>query len=383
MTRRKLTFSEMVDNGLNYLSQNTDITYFGDGSIARSLVEATALEISRLQNFVTNNFNNSFLSTATGLSLDLFGEMLGIPRLTERKAIIDSEDKLVRFYVSSGTLNSALTSSGLAQGVIPEGTIVQTQNENIRFTVSSATLFGANSKQVFVPVVAEDFGEAYNLGANQLTRHNLNVPSLQVTNDFPINTGSDLESDTEYRFRLSKALTTRFGSNETSIRIAALSQPGIADVRINEFARGAGTFDVLLIPRGNKVTEAVKANTLRAIEQVTSFGISARVKEPEYVRFKIIISLRFDRKTTESRRQVLRSQVESSVLTYMGTIPIGGQFIVNQLRAAVLDTSSDIIDLTIQEICLNGKPKVTRNIQLADDEIFIPDNESQDPIQVI
>lgn len=381
MKRKKITFSEMVDNGLDYLTQNTDITYFGEGSIARSLVEATALEISRLQNFVSSNFNNSFLSTANGISLDLFGEMLGIPRITERKAIIGADDRIVRFYVENGTLSSVLTAGGFQS--IPEGTIVQTPDQNVRFQVTESPSFPVNSKQVFVSVLAEDFGEAYNLGANQLNIHSLNIPEIKVTNDFPINTGSEIESDSNYRFRLSKALTSRFGNNETSIRVAALSQPGVSDVRINEFARGAGTFDVLLIPRGNRVTEGVKQNALRAIENVTSFGVSARVREPEYLRVKLIISLRFDRKIGIGRQSSLKRSAETAILNYLGSISIGGELIVNRIRAVILDISKDIVDLTIQELCINGKPKVIRNFQLASDELIIPDNEAGNPIQIL
>lgn len=125
MTLRKKTFTDMVSDGLNYLSRNTSITYFGDGSIAKALVEATALEISRLQNYVSSISENSFLSSATGVYLDLFGEMLGLPRLTSRTATVSAEDGAVRFYVTSGTLGSKVPHPlDRTKGLIPKGTKV-------------------------------------------------------------------------------------------------------------------------------------------------------------------------------------------------------------------------------------------------------------------
>ena len=121
----KKAFSDMVKDSISYLLKNTDITYFSDGSIAKALVESTCLEISRLQEYLTGAFQNAFLSSATGIYLDLWGETLGLARIRGRRATTNIQDGAVRFYVTTGTLGSRLphpSNSGL--GLISSGTII-------------------------------------------------------------------------------------------------------------------------------------------------------------------------------------------------------------------------------------------------------------------
>ena len=382
MPLKKKTFSDMTRDSLRYLANNTEISYFQPGSMARAMVEATNLEISRFQDYVSETVDNAFLATANGPYLDLFGELLGVPRLTDRRADASIEDGVVRFYVDSGTLASRLPSSIPGQGLIPEGTIVQNPQGTIVFEVSKTTTFPSNTRSAFVPVRAVASGKEFNVGANQLNEHSLASTEVKVTNDIAIANGSDTELDEEYRFRLSKAFTTRFGANKTTIQIAALSQPGVARSEIVPYARGAGTFDVLLIPQGNRLTQTAIDNTKRVIDGVSAFGISAMVRQPEYVAFKVMAQLRFEANTPEGVKSAARLSSESAILRYFASIPLGGEMVVNRLRAAIINASSSIKDVKITEFCLDGKPRVLSNITLDRDELFIPDPDAEDAVNV-
>lgn len=374
----------MNRDSLRYLIQNTDITYFAQGSIARALVEANNLEISRLQDFVSTSLDNAFLSTATGLYLDLFGEMLGVPRLRERRAGASIDDGAVRFYVNSGTLGARLPNpSDRATGLIPKGTRIYNAAGTVEFTVISDTTFPVNAKKAFVSVTANNTGSTYNVGANQLTVSSLNIPEVLVTNDLAITSGGDIESDTEYRFRLSRAMTSRFNSNATAVQVAALSQPGVARAEIVQFARGAGTFDVLIIPQANRLSKTTKDSAKNLIDQVTAFGISARIREPEYVGIKLTVQLLFNTEIPAGERLAARQNAEAALLSYIGSIPVGGEIIINQIRAAVIAASSKIKDLRVLELCLDGRPRSIRNLQLREDELLVPDSNSTNPIEVV
>lgn len=374
----------MVRNSLRYLSKTTNISYFSQGSIAKALIEATNLEISRLQNFVSTAFDNGFLSTATGLYLDLFGEMLGITRISDRRAASSINDSAVRFYVDSGTLGSRLPSPlGGGKGLIPRGTTITNSEGTIAFLVTSDVTFPVNARSVFVPISSESTGSAFNVGANQLSRHSLASVDVKVTNDISITTGSDVETDSEYRFRLAKAMTTRFGANGSAVQVVASSQPGVSRAELLPFARGSGTFDVLLIPQGNRLPDSVKQDTRRAVEAVVAFGISPRIVEPEYVDFCITVQLRYSDGTAEGQKAACRAAAESAILRYIASIAIGGELIVNQLRAAVLGAHPAIKDIKIIELCLNGTPRIVSNIRLGSNELLIPDSNSPDSIRVI
>jgi len=373
----------MTKSSLGYLSQNTDITYFADGSIARALVEASNLEISRLQQFISTMLDNSFISKASGIYLDMFGEMLGVMRIRDRRAVIASDDKVIRFYVTSGTLGSRLVVSDPAVGVIPAGTTIQNSDGSVVYTVSENVTFPSNHKYVYVPAVAQSIGTEFNVGANQLTIHSLNNSDVKVTNDIAISSGTDLESDEEYRFRLSRTMTARYGSNATAVQLAAIAQAGVSRTELLQYSRGAGTFDVLVVPQGNRVSRQTLENTRIAVEQVVAFGISPKIKEPEYVPVQISIQLQFKDGTTTGTKLNANTSVQSAVLQYIGTIPLGGQLIINQLRATVLNADANIKDLQIVELCIDGHPRTIRNVQLKKDELFIPCEDCPSPIIVI
>lgn len=373
----------MVQDSLRYLIQNTDVTYFSDGSIAKALIEATNLEISRLQTFVSGAFQNAFLSSAAGVYLDMWGETLGLPRLTDRRATAQVQDGAVRFFTNNGTLGSKLphpTNSGL--GLIPKDTIITNAASTVEFVVTENVTFPVNAKSVFVSVAASDAGTGFNVGVNQLTVHNLGKSEVRVTNDIAITTGQDTESDQEYRFRLSRAMTSRFGNNLAAIEVASIITPGVSRAEVLQFARGAGTFDVLLIPQGNRITAATRENTRRAIEQVTAYGVSFEVREPEYVPIKITVQLTFLSNAAEGEKIAARAQVQSALLQYIASIPLGGELVINQIRAACLSIKS-VKDVKIIELYIDCKPRTLRNVQLREDELFIPDEEVPDPIEVI
>lgn len=378
MVVRPKDFNSMVSDALEYLSTNTQITYLAQGSVARSMIDAPLLEISRLQDFVVTNYDNSFLSSASGPFLDLIGEGLGTTRNRDLKANVFKEDGIIRFYVKSGTLGQRLPDPlDSTKGLIPKSTIVSNANGNIQYSVREDTQFPLNARSVFVGAVSISVGSGANIGPNQLTSHSLNKSDVFVTNDLAINTGQDTENDEDYRFRLSRAFSTRFSNNGSAVQVAALSIAGIVKADLLPFARGAGTFDVLLIPRGNKLPRSVKNEVIRSINKVTAYGISPQVREPDYIPIKVTVRLRYAKGTAPGVRDALRDGVQSAILNYIGNIPLGGELIINQLRSTVLGASSEIIDMTLLELCIDGRPSAIRNFKLQPDELFIPDEENE------
>lgn len=368
----------MVADGLNYLTANTNVTYLAQGSIARAMVDIPLLELAKLQDFVVTNYDNSFLSAASGPFLDLFGDGYGVPRLLDRRANLTSEDGIIRFYVRSGTLGQRLPDPlNTNKGLISRGTVVTSSSGAVQYEVSEDVTFALNLKSVYVPAVSVASGEGGRIGPNQLTSHSLSASDVFVTNDIAIVIGSDVESDEDYRFRLTRAFNTRFSNNGAAVQVAASSVPGVLRSILVPFLRGAGTFDVLLLPRGNKLSRSVKNEALRAVSRATAFGISPRIKEPDYVPVKVTVRLRYDREVGAGSRDAIRDAVQSSILNYIGNIPLGGELIINQLRTAILGTNTGVMDMTLLELCIDGHPQAIRNFKLEPDELFVPDEKRE------
>lgn len=377
------TLAQMNSDSLRYLAENTDITYLSEGSIARGLVESTNLEISRLGEYVSSTYSNVFVNTAESFYLDQIGAGIGLARDVSSKASSTEEDKNVKFSVASGKLGVYFPDpSNLNNGLIPAGLSITTSDGSIVYKTSKAISFPYNASEVFIAVIADGEGESYRVGRNKLVSHTGDA-AVNVTNLKAISSGSDTESDASYRFRISNYLASTATANESAVRITAMSNPDVSSIQLREFARGAGTFDALLIPVNNQLSSSTKNYTKRAIELVSAFGISSRVIEPTYVTFSMSIQLIPEAGIASGSLDAAKLSVRSSILNYIDTIPIGGELIINRVRAAALQAASGSVkDIRIIEICFDNRPHSIRNRKLEADELFTPSTE-QEAIKVI
>ena len=271
----------------------------------------------------------------------------------------------------------------LNQGKIPAGTKVTSSDGTVIYRVTEDAFFPRTVKSVFVSVVSESIGPQYKVGRGKLVTHT-GPSGISVTNLKAIDNASAVEPDNEYRFRLSNSLAARPTANETAIRLAAIGSADISNVQLQEFARGAGTFNALLVPIGNSVSFRSSEGVRRSIEAVTAFGISARVIQPDYVLFKITVQLIPANGAALGITDVNKLNAKNAVLSYIDTIKIGGDLIINRLRAAVIDSvTQDVKDINILELSLNGRPHVVRNITLKSTELLSPDNTDSEAVVVI
>jgi len=385
MPREIKSLPQMNADSLQYLANHTDVTYLSEGGIARAMVEATNLEISRVAEFVSAAHANSFLNSASGFYLDMFGEMLGVRRLNAGAASASAEDQNVQFSATVGILGDYFPDPGnLNQGKIPAGLSVTTEDGSITYRVAEDVYFSRGLKQVFVPVLADKVGSEYSVGRGKLKTHT-GPSGVSVTNLKAIVNGSGAESDAQYRFRLANSVAARPTGNEIAVRLAAIGSSDVANVILTEFARGAGTFDALLVPVGNTVSFRTAELVRRSIESVAAFGISARVREPDYVKFKVSVQLIPEVGSGAGATDANKIKAKTAILGHFESIRLGGELIINRLRADIINSvSRDIKDIKLLELCINGKPHIIRNFKLKQTELFTPDNDKEfEAIQVL
>lgn len=386
MAIRTRNLSQLNDASFEYLIRNTAgrVSQLSPGGIARALVETANRHLEAFYESLSTNMAMAFVSQATGAYLDLHGALFGLSRRTERDARILAEDNALRFYVNSGTLIDRLPKTGdLNRGYIPKGTTITNDDASIVYVVEEDVTFERTATEVFVPARASVAGSSANVGAFNLRKHSLPVYDVFVTNPIAITSGRSIESDEEYRTRIVNSLLAAEGANETAIRLAALSAPGVADVRVIPFGFGAGSFKVMVIPQGNRVPVQTLIDVQRYIENISSFGIFFTVEEPMYRRISMIVSLRYTPDVITTERSVVRNSVERALLNYIGSIPIGGELVMTQVGAIIRQADSRVYDYSIDALCVDGKHQLLHNIALASDELFLPDTGLSDPIKVL
>lgn len=386
MAIRTRNLAELNQLAFDHLLRNTDgrVTLLSPGSVARALVETANRHLEAFYESLSTNLAMAFLSSASGPYLDLHGALFGLSRRPPRTANVLTADNGIRFYVATGTLYDRLPKAGdLNRGMIPAGTTVTNDDGSVTYTVEENVTFERTATEVFVPARATAVGSIANVGAFVLRRHSLPVTGVSVTNPISIVTGQAEENDIQFRSRISNTVLASQSANQTAIRLAALSSPGVAEVRIVPYLYGAGSFKLLVIPVGNRVPVETLTDVRQAVSSVVAFGIYFTVAEPKYRRLSMIISLRYRNGTVAGERNIVATNVERAVLNYVGSIPTGGDLVVTQLGAVIRAADDRVYDYSIDALCIDGKHTLLHNIRLGQDELFLPDTGLLDPIRII
>lgn len=374
----KKSFNQIQREAIEYLVNNTSITQVEAGGAARSLVDVFSRHLADFYTKLDLDLSMAYLSTASGFYLDLIGRLFGVTRSTTKPTSIFSEDKVLKLYVADGDR----LSTHLPTLQIPGGTTISTADGAVTYTTSEAASFTLMDQHVFVSATANT-GAAYETaGIGTLTNHNLSSSEIMATNLITLSSGSTVEGDSGFRARIGASTTARQGANATAVQIAVLGVPHVADVTVSEFARGSGSFEVMVIPAGNRVpTQSLEIIKSR-LASVTAFGVSFDVREPDYVQVKLEMRVTFKDNVNAGQQAAFLRDIETSVLGYIGDLRPGEEMSMGRIQSLALSLSSDVQDAVITFLCVDKKAHIIRNIKLEDDEVFVPDEDYANPIVI-
>lgn len=377
--------THIVNKGIRNLKANTNISFFGQGSIVRTLLETIASEIEGLYDSIDLNLSQTRLATASGVFLDMIASQFGLTRLPGATGSILAEDKVVRFFVRDGRLIDHVSSSSTTVGYIPAGTILYSASGNITYEVTSNASFPSNANSVWVPVnpTSQTSGSRANLPAGSLRRHSLSSTAVEVENVASIVVSSDIETDDEFRLRISRHINSRVTGSKAAVLQAAFSFPGVSDIRVLPYKHGAGSFELLLVPATARLPQNVIERVKSSVEQIMPFGIKVEVTGPDIIPVAMVISIDMKRGLLNESKDVAITRVRDAIMNYIGNIPMGGELIINRIRSIALEAHEGIRDIDIKQLSINCKPQVVANYRLREDEIFDVDRKLNEPILVV
>ena len=373
----KKDYGTLVQKSLQQLLTRSPITNQTVGGIARSIIEVVNLNIAEYYDILDINTAMGFVSTAEGYFLDLLGRLFNITRMQATTASAASTDQVQQFYVTSGYLSTYIPSKAIVQG-----TTVSSSDGTIVFTVPSNITFGPTDKSVYVPIIANGSGTNYNVPVGTLVNSSLGLSNVFTTNVSVIASATNIESDNNLRYRIANATLSAAMANETSIRLAALSVPGVANVVIQPFARGIGTYDIIVIPTNGIATAQMISSVQSAINTVQAFGITGTAIAPTIVPVSISLTLSFAPGTTDLRKSNVTADVQTAIENYIVNIPIGGVFVLDSLTATIMNVDPSISDFIITSYYFNQQPTFKGNVNIYWDQIFYPDPSLASPITV-
>lgn len=386
--------NEILGEAYTRLLEKTPIKKLTPGSTARALLEIIADEQGALYSDLSFNVAQSFVSKAVAENLDLIGALLGVTRRGALTAI-DSTHSNFRFKIDPAT---GLDGSDIADRVndwlsrnarnsdfvtattftIKSGTRINSDTGVVYATIENA-VFGANDVQVFVPVISLSNGDAANVGAGALTGHSILDEQQEFTpvasvllceNLAPITNGADLEGDEDYRFRIVNSTLASENANDTAIRLAALSVPGVADVSVRNFSHGVGSFSVFIIGIDPLVSDGTINAVRGVVTEKAAKGIRVEILRPVYRSIEPTISLQFIAGSGEAQRSGVKTDVRRVVANYINSIEMGGALIMNRIIQEIFSVSNIIVDANISHM-LVGEYNVDTKALERRSEIFV------------
>lgn len=180
---------------------------------------------------------------------------------------------------------------------------------------------GLNHVQAFVTTAKGDFLDAIGVLLNCSRKNN--------------------ENDEDYRSRITHQCLSLAMANETSIRLAVLSVPGVDDVILKRYSHGPGSFTIIPLINSSYNSNTIKSLVNDAVASVCSYGEKITIKLPSLKYIKLIISLAYSTNVTDVEKQNVAVNVREEIIKYINSLTTGETFIINELTQRIMNVQGN------------------------------------------
>lgn len=352
MRLQSTPYNNLFNEVANNLAQRTGISNFGADSKAFSLLSTFITENKNLVDNTNQLMSSLHLQEAIGDDLDSIGEMVGVQRQKATKAYSNAVDKSVQFFVETGTFGDINDGSSIS---IPVGTLIfleekdSSSGKRIEYRVTTATTLAFGESVHYMSVQAIESGSKSNVSALGLSKHNFtdytlsSQNKLKVRNNFAIVNGVEKQTDQSYRFSISKAWTAQSIANETSLKIAALSVPGVKEAKIFSWYNGIGTTGLVIDVFEGRTPSSLLSLVSSRASLFTSAGEIVNVYTPKYVALELELIVKTKSEMTSLEKTKLTNQIVSFTKAYINKFRIGQSFSLESYLSSITRLSNSII----------------------------------------
>lgn len=244
--------------------------------IVRGILELVCWMIWQLYQVLNTIYRQAVPLEASGEWLDVHAVQVGVSRKAELRAAGN-----VTFSRPEG----ADTDRNIP---IPAGTIVRTlpdgKGEVFRYVTTADAVLPAGGESVAAPAQSETYGAAANAGTGQICEIVTPVDGVGgVANkaDWLTLEGADVENDASLRKRYRLAWMAQAGNTRAAYEAAALSVPGVADVKVaDQHPRGEGTLDIIVQGTAGIPTAKLLEDVRAAVADTIIINDDVLVKAP-------------------------------------------------------------------------------------------------------
>lgn len=316
----------------------TPFSNLAPGSRTKMILDAVGAVVADTAQLLDFAQQRTLFPNASGQVLDMYGELLGTPRIQAQRLQVLARDRTFRFSVASTFGALGLTS-------IPQGTLISSTQDFTSgvFVIPQTIALPAGASEVFVSA------ESVIAGVDAQARvrfHNLN-PALTITQLISLPQATQQETDDAYRARLSKVVLGSPTGNPTSLQQAALAVPGVADVVVLPRHRGVGSVDVIVKAISPQISDNILYAVELACQEVLAAGMSLRVAAPDLVGLEFALEITWTPDATSARRAQAKQQISQQLSQYVNGLDIAQAFIASEAAAVVQQASGFILSSSI------------------------------------
>ena len=356
---------------LNALQKNAGISSVSPGSIARAFAEAIHSEISDLYNSLKVSIEQSNLSTASGINLDMIGTLYNVQRRTISSELVPERvTGNIEFYLNT-THSSTVT--------VPRGTLVYNDttafsSTQYQYELSSDVVIATGNTRAYGSVKAKFADNNVTASRNTLTKHNfISPPGIIVYCNNPKEVYSSLnsESDDNYRRRIVSAIRGSASGTAESVRFAALSVKGVRDVKIREASLGVGTCDIVVIPETQAGITTMSQLVYEKIKSVKPVGINMNLRIATKKLVNVSATLTLREGTTSAIARSVENQSKIFLNRYLNSLTIGDSVSISEIERQMKLSSELIMSVTVSNIKVDNRNIPNKDYRLSDDKSYM------------
>jgi len=326
-------YSQIANEIVAQIENELDITT-PPGGVVQTLSNIVGGEISKLYVFLNQVTNNLYIGDAGGELLDAFGSIFGLVR---RPARYFDTITGIRFYVNSGTLGDVIAADYFTANDV---TVTDGKNE---FAVQPITLTANDLSKQYVEVVCEQTDVSDALAErNTITTYTPDTDGLYVTNPADIKLYTMEETDEQFRYRVSRHLAiNRMAdnrqyrlSNKASLRIAALTVSGVADIYIKEYTSGGGSFTIYVVGEDLNNDSLLPQQVANGLNSIIPYGTQFKATLP--TKTKIYVELSGNYSSTTD----MLNELEDVLRDYVDDVRIGSELNLKDFERLITQTTA-------------------------------------------
>jgi len=344
------SYTEVRDELIIGVVDNTNITNLNPGSVIRTILETIAKAMSDLYQLIHTVTRAGFIQTADGKWLDLKVRELGLLRKQGQKA-----SGYITFYRNE-VKDENIT--------IPAGTIVKTVKDSegveYRFKTIEEVILPAGETEVFTLMEAIEQGSNYNVGKETIVKMTTHIAGIDgVVNksvnlgagvrSWQVTVGTDIETDEDFRTRaIYRWDELGVGGTADAYRSWALSVAGVKSVQIlDDFPFGPGTVGLVIAAENGIPTPELLQQVHDTVKTRKPLTASVHVLSPNVKSVDIEISLQ---RFSSFELDDVETRVRQKLLNMNTKLLIGEHLILSRMVADIMEVggvySVDIINPT-------------------------------------